>query len=111
MNNFVFLRVGAAIATKEDVLSVLDSNKFSEVCNSLLKVWSDCIKIYTNESLRCDGFVETAGRVATYFLAANAGIEVKVTELLFSTLTELQAVMLALECVPFLCSVVLYSDS
>ncbi|KAG9297868.1 hypothetical protein G9A89_006809 [Geosiphon pyriformis] len=105
------LGIGTATATKEDVLSVLDSNKFSEVRDSLLKVWSNCIKVYTDGSLRCAGSVKIAGRVAIYFLAAKAGIEVKVAKLLSSTLTELQAVMLALKCVLFFCSVVLYSDN
>ncbi|KAG9302254.1 hypothetical protein G9A89_008745 [Geosiphon pyriformis] len=111
MNNSIFLGVGAATATKENVLSVLNSDKFSEVCDNLLKVWSDCIKIYTDGSLKYTGSVEVTGGAAAYFLAANAGIGVKVTGLLFSTLTELQAVVLALECVLFSCSMVLYLDS
>ncbi|KAG9287178.1 hypothetical protein G9A89_001586 [Geosiphon pyriformis] len=111
MNNSVFLRIETTTATKEDVLSVLDSDRFSEVHDNLLKVWSNYIKVYTDGSLKCAGSVKIAGRVAIYFLAAKAGIGVKVAELLFSTLTELQAVILALKCVLFFCSVVLYSDN
>ncbi|KAG9304949.1 hypothetical protein G9A89_003118 [Geosiphon pyriformis] len=51
------------------------------------------------------------GGAAVYFLAANMSIGVKITGLLFSILTELQTVALTLECVPLLCSVVLYLDS
>ncbi|KAG9306888.1 hypothetical protein G9A89_002557 [Geosiphon pyriformis] len=97
MNNSISLGVKAATATKENVLSVLDSDKFSEVCDSLLEVWFNCIKIYTDGSLRCAGSVGVAGGVTTYFSAVNAGIEVKVAGLLSSTLIELQAVVLALK--------------
>ncbi|KAG9284466.1 hypothetical protein G9A89_014070 [Geosiphon pyriformis] len=101
----------AATATKKNVLSVLDSDEISEVCDSLLEVWSNCIEIYTDGFLRCADSVEAADGVAAYFSAANVDIGVKVAGLLSSTLTKLQAVVLALECVPSSCLVVLYSDS
>ncbi|KAG9304774.1 hypothetical protein G9A89_016804 [Geosiphon pyriformis] len=111
MNNSVSLGVGTATTTKEDVLSILDSDRFSEVHDSLLEVWSNCIEVYINGSLKCAGTVKAVGGTTTYFPAANVDIGVKVAGLLFFTLTELQAVMLALECVSSSCSVVLYSDS
>ncbi|KAG9287634.1 hypothetical protein G9A89_023984 [Geosiphon pyriformis] len=86
MNNSVSLGVKTATATKEDV-------------------------VYTDGSLRCASSVEVVGRAAAYFLAVNADIGVKVAGLLSSTLTELQAVVLALKCVPSSCSVVLYLNS
>ncbi|KAG9302272.1 hypothetical protein G9A89_008763 [Geosiphon pyriformis] len=107
MNNYISLGVRTATATKEDVLGVLNSDRFSEVHDSLLEVWSDCIEVYMNRSLRCAGSVGTAA----YFLAANVGIGVKVTGFLSFILAELQAVMLVLECVSSSCSVVLYSYS
>ncbi|KAG9305498.1 hypothetical protein G9A89_006468 [Geosiphon pyriformis] len=67
--------------------------------------------VYTDGSLRFAGSAEVVDKTVTYFPAANTGIGVKVAGLLFSTLTELQAVVLALKCVPSLCLVVLYSDS
>ncbi|KAG9307784.1 hypothetical protein G9A89_023349 [Geosiphon pyriformis] len=97
MNNSISLGVRATTATKEDVLSVLDSDEISEVCNSLLEMWSNCIKIYTDEFLRCVGSVKAADGVAAYFSAMNTGIEVKVTGFLSFTLTKLQAVVLALK--------------
>ncbi|KAG9294020.1 hypothetical protein G9A89_019358 [Geosiphon pyriformis] len=111
MNNTVFWGVSVATATKRDVLSVLNSDNFSEVHDSLLEVWSNHIEIYTDGSLRCAGSVKITDRAAAYFSAVNAGIGVKVTGLLSSTLTELQAVVLALECVPSFCLMILYSDS
>ncbi|KAG9285010.1 hypothetical protein G9A89_009820 [Geosiphon pyriformis] len=104
MNNYISLGFRTATATKKNVLSVLNSNRFSEVHDSLLEVWSDCIEIYTDRSLKCAGSVEAADRAAAYFLAANTDIGVKIAGLLFSTLAELQAVMLALECVLSSCS-------
>ncbi|KAG9296093.1 hypothetical protein G9A89_011945 [Geosiphon pyriformis] len=86
----------------EDVLSVLDSDRFSE---------SDCIKVYTDGSLRCAGSVGVVGGTAAYLLAANVGIGVKITGLLSSTLAKLQTVVLVLEYVPSSCSVVLYLNS
>ncbi|KAG9296724.1 hypothetical protein G9A89_001356 [Geosiphon pyriformis] len=111
MNNYIFLGIGAATATKENVLSILDSDRFFEVYDSLLEMWSNCIKVYIDGFLRCASSVGVVGRAATYFPAADMGIGVRVTGLLFSTLAELQAVVLVLECVSFSCSVVLYSDS
>ncbi|KAG9298580.1 hypothetical protein G9A89_002527 [Geosiphon pyriformis] len=111
MNKSVSLEVRAIITTRENVLSVLNSNKFSNICNNLLKVWSNCIEVYTDGSLRCAGSVKVVSGMATYFLAVNVSIKIKVAGLLFSILTELQAVTLALKCVPSSCFVVLYSDS
>ncbi|KAG9286603.1 hypothetical protein G9A89_005371 [Geosiphon pyriformis] len=80
----VRLHIGAATATKEDVLSVLDSDRLSEVRDSLLEIWSDCIEVYIDGSLKCAGSVGVADGAA-----ADAGIGVKVTGLLSSTLAEL----------------------
>ncbi|KAG9293614.1 hypothetical protein G9A89_005617 [Geosiphon pyriformis] len=85
------------------MLSVLDSDRFSEVRDSLLKVWSDCIEMYMDRFLRCAGSVEAVDGAAAYFLAANVDIRVKITGLLSSTLAELQAVVLVLKCVLFSC--------
>ncbi|KAG9297812.1 hypothetical protein G9A89_000117 [Geosiphon pyriformis] len=93
------------------VLNVLDSNDFSGVHNSLLDVWLDHVEVYTNGSLKGAGFAEVTCEAAAYFLAANVSIRVRVFGLLFSTLAELQAIALALECVPALCDVALYSES
>ncbi|KAG9302170.1 hypothetical protein G9A89_020604 [Geosiphon pyriformis] len=87
------LQVKTIAAIGKNMLSVLDSDRFLDVRDNLLEVWSDWIEIYTDGSLRCAGSVEMAGGAAAYFLAADT------------------AVVLALECVLSLCSVVLYLDS
>ncbi|KAG9284169.1 hypothetical protein G9A89_022943 [Geosiphon pyriformis] len=91
MNNCVSLGVGAATTAKEDVLSVLDSDRFSEVRDSLLEMWSNCIEAYTDGFLRYAGSVGITGGAVTYFPAVNASIGVKVAGLLSSTLTEFQS--------------------
>ncbi|KAG9305279.1 hypothetical protein G9A89_007774 [Geosiphon pyriformis] len=48
---------------------------------------------------------------AAYFLVTNISIGIRVLGLLFSTLTELQIIALALKCIPFSCAVILYSNS
>ncbi|KAG9303178.1 hypothetical protein G9A89_001794 [Geosiphon pyriformis] len=105
------LLVGTASASGKNVLSVLDFDGFSDVCNSLLEVWSDCIEIYTDESLQYVGSTKVMSEVAVYFLATNTDIGIRIDRFLSSTLTVLQAVVLALKCIPSSCLVVLYSDS
>ncbi|KAG9305627.1 hypothetical protein G9A89_001688 [Geosiphon pyriformis] len=80
--------------------NVLDSEVFSLVKDELY-----------DGSLRNAGSVDTACDVAAYFLVLDRNIGVVVGGLLFSTLAELQAVMLALECVPSSCQVILHTDS
>ncbi|KAG9307591.1 hypothetical protein G9A89_023156 [Geosiphon pyriformis] len=79
------------------MLNVLDSGKFSNVCNDLLEVWSDYIEVYTDGSLKSAGFNKIIGGTAAYFPAMNASIGIRVARLMSSTLTELWAVILTLE--------------
>ncbi|KAG9306167.1 hypothetical protein G9A89_016071 [Geosiphon pyriformis] len=59
------------------MLSVLNSDRFSDVCDSLLEMWSDCIEVYTDRSLQYAGFAKVAGKMAAYFSAADASIEIR----------------------------------
>ncbi|KAG9294854.1 hypothetical protein G9A89_008546 [Geosiphon pyriformis] len=93
------------------VLNILNSEAFVCVHGGLLKIWSNCIKVYTDGSLKSAGLVEVANGTAAYFSATDMSIGIRVQRLLSSTLAELQAIVLALECVFSSCSVVLYSDS
>ncbi|KAG9303721.1 hypothetical protein G9A89_018618 [Geosiphon pyriformis] len=110
MNNTIALETGSAISSDLPVLDVLDSNEFLDVHSSLLDVWSDHIEIYTDGSLKGAGSAKITCRAVAYFPAANMSIRIRVFGLLFSTLAELQAIALALECVPASCNVALYSD-
>ncbi|KAG9293920.1 hypothetical protein G9A89_019258 [Geosiphon pyriformis] len=93
------------------MLSVLDFETFFDVHNSLIKVWSNSIEVYTDEFLKSASSAKIASGMAAYFSAIDIDIEVKVYGLLFSTLAELQAIVLALICILSSCAVVLYLNS
>ncbi|KAG9298683.1 hypothetical protein G9A89_012751 [Geosiphon pyriformis] len=61
--------------------------------------------------LKNAGTADVTGGAAAYFSSMNLNVGVRVYGLLSSTLSELQAVALALECVTSSCTVVLYLDS
>ncbi|KAG9299133.1 hypothetical protein G9A89_020446 [Geosiphon pyriformis] len=91
--------------------SILDSEQFAFVHDGLLKVWSGSFDIYTDSSLKFAGFSSVISETAAYFFALDSGVGVGICGLLSSTLLELQAMALALECVPPFCTVVLHLDS
>ncbi|KAG9294096.1 hypothetical protein G9A89_015506 [Geosiphon pyriformis] len=111
MHKSASLEVRNAVIYRKDMLNVLNSDKFYDVHNSLLEMWSNCIKIYTDKFLKDASSIGIVGGIGTYFLAIDASIGISVARLLSSILTELQAVALALKYVLFLCSVVLYLDN
>ncbi|KAG9290460.1 hypothetical protein G9A89_007191 [Geosiphon pyriformis] len=94
-----------------DVNDVLLLDQFFAVKNNLLEVWSHSISVFTDGFLKEFGSVDVTESAATFFLKIELGIEVRVIGLLFSTIVELQAVALVLECVPSFCSVEVYLDS
>ncbi|KAG9292710.1 hypothetical protein G9A89_008298 [Geosiphon pyriformis] len=92
-------------------MNVLNSEVFSLVKNRLHNIWSSCFEVYTDRSLRNAGSVNAACGAAAYFPVLDRSVGVVVGGLLSSTLAELQAVALALECVPSSCRVILHTDS
>ncbi|KAG9304835.1 hypothetical protein G9A89_016865 [Geosiphon pyriformis] len=84
---------------------------FGVICNDLLNVGAACLSVYTDESLSNLGTVDMLAGAAVFFENIDLGLDVRVSGLVSSTLTELQAIALALECVPSFCSVDLFSDS
>ncbi|KAG9284415.1 hypothetical protein G9A89_023672 [Geosiphon pyriformis] len=84
---------------------------FSYVHTQLLASGLDPVTIYTDGSVKCMGSVSACGGVAAYFPGVNASIGVSVNGLLSLILVELQAIALALECVPGSSLVVLFTDS
>ncbi|KAG9304694.1 hypothetical protein G9A89_000160 [Geosiphon pyriformis] len=69
------------------------------------------IEIYTDSSLKNFGMQKMGCGATAYFPDVGQGIGIRVGGLVSSTLTELQAIALALECVFFHSSVIIYSDS
>ncbi|KAG9307038.1 hypothetical protein G9A89_003089 [Geosiphon pyriformis] len=77
----------------------------------LHEVWTRELNVYTDNLLNGLGTGKVTCRAAAFFSEVGMSVGVKIQGLLSSTLAELQAIALVLECVPLSCSVVLYSDS
>ncbi|KAG9288607.1 hypothetical protein G9A89_006708 [Geosiphon pyriformis] len=90
---------------------ITGSSGFSDVKDDLHEIWFSLFEVYTDGSLKDVGSAGVAGRAAVNFFALDHSVGVFVIGLLFSTMTELQAVALFLECVPSLSTVVLHLDS
>ncbi|KAG9284826.1 hypothetical protein G9A89_003749 [Geosiphon pyriformis] len=93
------------------VSDIRQSYGFGVICNDLLTVNAACLSVYMNGSLCGLDIINIKASAAVFFQDINLGLSVKVSGLVFSTLTKLQAIALALECVPFFWSVDLFSDS
>ncbi|KAG9293191.1 hypothetical protein G9A89_010528 [Geosiphon pyriformis] len=87
------------------------SHDFGVVHDALLTVDAVCLSVYTDGSLSGLGTVDVRAGAAIFFEDINLGLGVRVSGLVSSTLTELQAIALALECVLFSHSIELFSDS
>ncbi|KAG9298859.1 hypothetical protein G9A89_015880 [Geosiphon pyriformis] len=105
------LSSGLARANQLSGLDILVSKEFSDLHSSLHKLWSDSFEIFTDGLLKNFGSSSVAGGAAAYFSAIDHSISVRVYGLMSSTLAELQAVALALKCVPFSSAVTVHLDS
>ncbi|KAG9284521.1 hypothetical protein G9A89_014125 [Geosiphon pyriformis] len=92
-------------------LCISNSKGFVDIRDGLHKVWSGNFEVYTNGLLKNTGSAEIMCRAAAYFPALDMSISIGVWGLLSSTMAELHAVALALECVLFLCRVDVYLNS
>ncbi|KAG9301632.1 hypothetical protein G9A89_016702 [Geosiphon pyriformis] len=94
-----------------DPSDVRQSFGFGVVCNDLSNAGADCLSVYTDRFLCNLSTVDMKAGAAVFFEDINSGLGVSMFGLVSSTLTELQAITLALECIPSFCSVDLFSDS
>ncbi|KAG9286896.1 hypothetical protein G9A89_012446 [Geosiphon pyriformis] len=85
--------------------------KFSDLHSSLHKLWSGPFEIFTDDLLKDFGSSCVANGAAVYFLTIDCSIGIRVCDLMFSILAELQAVALALECVSSSNAMVVHLDS
>ncbi|KAG9284935.1 hypothetical protein G9A89_006313 [Geosiphon pyriformis] len=109
----VKLRVSLVNNFLAGIAKIFLSNELS-LANNLPNVFyspSSCFEVYTDESLRNAGSVDAACGATAYFLVLDKSVGVVVSGLLSSTLAELQAVALVLECVPSFCQVILHTNS
>ncbi|KAG9291177.1 hypothetical protein G9A89_013049 [Geosiphon pyriformis] len=90
---------------------IFGSANYASVCGRLSQVISGSLSVYTNGSLRSLGSAECRAGTAVFFEDIGLGLGVGVSGLMSSTLVELQAIALAMECVPFFCSVCVFSNS
>ncbi|KAG9287926.1 hypothetical protein G9A89_017521 [Geosiphon pyriformis] len=87
------------------------SNEFVEVCESLYGIWTGKLNVFTDGSLCNLSIKEVVCGAVAYFFEIDMGIDVSIQSVLSSTLAELQAIALALECVFSYCLVILHTDS
>ncbi|KAG9294477.1 hypothetical protein G9A89_001982 [Geosiphon pyriformis] len=73
---------------------------FGVICNDLLNVGATRLFVYTDGFLSNLGTVNMLAGAVVFFEDINSGLGVRVSGLVSSTLAELQAIALALECVP-----------
>ncbi|KAG9285559.1 hypothetical protein G9A89_006547 [Geosiphon pyriformis] len=91
--------------------NILESGGFVSIRDHLLATGASSLSVYTDRSLSGLGTVGCRAGAAVFFEDIGLGLGVRVLGLMSSTLAELQAVALALECVPPSSSVCLFSDS
>ncbi|KAG9297287.1 hypothetical protein G9A89_006386, partial [Geosiphon pyriformis] len=92
-------------------LNILESQDFVSVHNHFLQIGADSLLVYTDRPLSNLGSIGCRTGAAAFFKNIDLGLGVGMSGLMLSTLVELQTIALALECVPPLCSVNLFSDS
>ncbi|KAG9298574.1 hypothetical protein G9A89_004282 [Geosiphon pyriformis] len=92
-------------------VDICGSDNFLSVCDCLSWVGADSLSVYTDESLKNLGTTGCRAKTAAFFKNVNLGLDISIWSLVLSTLAKLQTVTLALECIPVVCSVCLFSDS
>ncbi|KAG9284820.1 hypothetical protein G9A89_003743 [Geosiphon pyriformis] len=84
---------------------------FGVVCDTLLTVDAARLSVYTDKSLFSLDTIDMKADAAVFFEDIDLGLGVGVSGLVSSTMTELQAIALALECVPSSHLIDLFLDS
>ncbi|KAG9307666.1 hypothetical protein G9A89_023231 [Geosiphon pyriformis] len=77
----------------------------------IVSSFSVCFPSMNDRSLSSLGTVSIKTGTAAFFEDIHLGLGIRVSGIVSSTLAELQAIALALECIPLFCSVDLFSDS
>ncbi|KAG9305334.1 hypothetical protein G9A89_007829 [Geosiphon pyriformis] len=92
-------------------LNILESNDFMSVCDHFLCTDTSNLLVYMDRFLSNLNTVSCRVSTTVFFKNINLGLGVGVSDLMSSTLVELQTIALALECVPLSSSIQLFSDS
>ncbi|KAG9301965.1 hypothetical protein G9A89_021009 [Geosiphon pyriformis] len=103
--------IGSSPLVVTSVKNILDSHKFRSVHDWLSGLGAFNFSVYTDGFLCGLRSMNMKAGAAVFFEDINLGLGVEVFGIISSTLVELQAIVLALECVPSSSSVYLFSDS
>ncbi|KAG9289166.1 hypothetical protein G9A89_022475 [Geosiphon pyriformis] len=93
------------------VSDVCLSHAFGIVCDTLLTIDAACLSVYTDGSLFSLGTINVKTGAAVFFEDIDLGLGVGMSGLVSFIITELQAIALALECIPSSRSINLFLDS
>ncbi|KAG9292125.1 hypothetical protein G9A89_005269 [Geosiphon pyriformis] len=85
--------------------------EFGVICDHLLGVNASHLSVYMDGSLSSLGTLDMKTGTAVFFKNIGLSLGVEVSGLVSSIMAKLQAVALALECIPFYSSVQIFSDS
>ncbi|KAG9304495.1 hypothetical protein G9A89_020059, partial [Geosiphon pyriformis] len=110
LNNAAFFSVCFSSVDGYVSSDIHQSYGFGVICGDFLNTDMACLSTYIDESLISLGTVDMKAGTAVFFKNIDLGLGVRVSGLVFSTLMELQAIVLALECVLSSHSVDLFSD-
>ncbi|KAG9303428.1 hypothetical protein G9A89_013754 [Geosiphon pyriformis] len=91
--------------------SILEFHEFRSVHDQLFSVGASGFFVYMDSSFCGLESVGMKAGAAVFFEDINLGLGMEVFGMVSSTLTKLQAIVLALECMPSLSSISLFSDS
>ncbi|KAG9305747.1 hypothetical protein G9A89_005145 [Geosiphon pyriformis] len=111
LGSAVPLSLNSSLVDGHAVSDIRFSYDFGVIHDTLPTIDAARLSVYTDRSLFGLGTVDMRASAAVFFEDINLGLGVGVSGLVFSTLTELQAIALALECVLFSCSIDLFLDS
>ncbi|KAG9298322.1 hypothetical protein G9A89_002810 [Geosiphon pyriformis] len=92
-------------------LDILGSGEFSAVRDGSHDMWLGFFEVFMDGSLKNFGSAGIVSGTAAYFLALDLSVGIAVQGFLSSTMAELQAVVLSLECVPSSNTVVVHLNS
>ncbi|KAG9303702.1 hypothetical protein G9A89_018599 [Geosiphon pyriformis] len=104
--------VGSSQTATQHIFNVA-SEFFRQLSDNinLLYVNTACLSVYTDRSLSGLETPDMMASAAVFFKDIDLGLGVGISSLVSFTITELQAIVLALECIPSSCFVDLFSDS
>ncbi|KAG9299386.1 hypothetical protein G9A89_014035 [Geosiphon pyriformis] len=110
-NDVTFSSAHSLALNNTSSLNILKSSEFVTVCDHLLQVDTGVLFVYTDEFLKNLGTINYKASTAAFFEDIGLGLGVGMSDLMSSTLVELQTIALALKCVLLSNPICLFSDN